>query len=319
MIKVSILVPVYKVENYIEKCARSLLACFSPHIEYIFVDDASPDNSIRILEEILKDYPDASSNVSILRHKSNRGLAAARNTAVAAAKGEYILHVDSDDWLAPNAIETLLKIAEDRDADIVVSDFKEVRKDGSSVWKNPHCSDSEEFTKSLLRRKSLTHIIGKLIRRNVLIENDLWAIEGINQGEDYLLTPRIAYFSRKIAYADLPLYCYNRMNCNSYTANVSEKGIDSIIEVQRRLVEFFSGIPEAEAYESTLKESCIYNKLSCFYSAPLSAFPKIAALYSDIDWKQMNLKKIQKFILSLSDLGLLRFAYTTIAFGKRLR
>ncbi|MDE6341941.1 MAG: glycosyltransferase, partial [Muribaculaceae bacterium] len=298
---VSILVPVYNVENYIEKCARSLFGQTYRDVEYIFVDDASPDRSIEVLSRVMKDYDGIESRVRIIRHDANRGLAAARNTAVDAAEGEYIVHVDSDDWLAPDFVEVLMQAAGKEDADLVVSGFMEVRANSSVEWKNETCVDNVALTKSLLRRKSLTHIIGKLIRRSVLTDNNLRAVEGINQGEDYLMTPRIAYYSKKIAVVDRPLYFYNRTNITSYTANVNKKGIEQIIDVQSRLVEFFSGIPDAHEYVQTLKKSCIFNKLSCFYSAPFSVFPEIAALYPEIDWRGMDLKGRQKLVLWLSD------------------
>ncbi len=315
---VSILVPVYNVENYIEKCARSLFGQTFQDLEYIFVDDASPDRSMDVLTRVMKDYDGIESRVRIIRHDVNRGLAAARNSAVDAAQGDYIVHVDSDDWLSPDFVAILMQAAEKEDADLVVTNFMEVRSNSSQEWKNEPCVDNVALTKSLLRRKSLTHIIGKLIRRSILTDNDLRAVEGINQGEDYLLTPRIAYYSKKISVVESPLYFYNRTNIASYTANVSQKGIRQIIDVQRRLVEFFSNIPDASEYSSTLRESCIFNKLSCFYSAPYEAFPEIAALYPEIDWRGMDLKGRQKLILWLSDHRMLRAANSLIAFGKKM-
>ena len=99
--KVSVIIPVYNVEKYIERCARSLLEQSLKDIEYIFVDDCSPDNSITMLENILKEYPERQPLVKILFHEPNRGLAYTRQEGVDAAKGEYIIHCDSDDWVEP--------------------------------------------------------------------------------------------------------------------------------------------------------------------------------------------------------------------------
>ena len=98
-IKVSVIVPIYEVERYIERCARSLFEqTMLSGIEFIFVDDCTPDYSIEILHNTLKEYPEREAQVTILTHSANKGLAAARKTGVRAARGEYISHCDSDDW-----------------------------------------------------------------------------------------------------------------------------------------------------------------------------------------------------------------------------
>lgn len=92
MSKVSVIVPVYKVEKYIERCARSLFNQTLDDIEYIFVDDCSPDRSIEILNQVIGDYPRRKDQVQIIHHASNQGLALARQTGLKAATGEYIAH-----------------------------------------------------------------------------------------------------------------------------------------------------------------------------------------------------------------------------------
>ncbi len=314
---VSILVPIYNVAPYIERCARSLFEQTYKDIEFIFVNDATPDNSIDILNRVMKEYPGFSEKSVIINHDSNMGVASARNTAVSTATGEYILHVDSDDWIEKDAVELMLNVATKHDADIVYSDFVEVRTTGTNILVNPNINDPSQYTKSLLKRKSLTHIIGKLIRRSVIIDNNLSAVDGINQGEDYLLIPKIAYHSDKVAKVDKPIYNYNRLNVNSYTANVGETGIDNYIKVQSLLVEFFSKIPDADKYNDTIEQSCIFNKLTCFYSGPLSSYKKISSLYKDINWRKMDLKMKQRLILALSDFNMLRTVHYLISIANR--
>lgn len=313
---VSILVPIYNVAPFIERCARSLFGQSDDDIEYIFVDDASPDNSIEILSNVMKDYPHLKDNIKIIHHDTNKGIAGTRNTAVNAAEGEFILHVDSDDWLEPDAVETLVKTAQTFNADIVYSDFFEERKSSTRILENPEIENASEYCKSLLRRKSLTHIIGKLIRKKIVIDNNLWTIEGINQGEDYLITPKLAYYSKKVVKAKKPIYHYNRLNLESYTANVTDAGIDMVIRVQSLLVDFFSNVPDADSFRDTLAESSIYNKLTCFYSGPFSSYSKISNLYKDINWHKMPIKTSQKLILILSDLGLLKPLHLIISNAK---
>ena len=101
---VSVAVPVYAVERYIDRCARSLFEQTYDALEFVFVDDVSPDASIEILSSLVKEYPARAAAVKMVRHPVNRGLSAARNTALEHCAGEFITHVDSDDYLEPDAI-----------------------------------------------------------------------------------------------------------------------------------------------------------------------------------------------------------------------
>lgn len=92
MYKISIIVPVYGVEKYIERCARSLFEQTLREIEYIFVNDGTKDRSIDVLKSVLKDYPDRISHVKILEHEINRGLPKARQTGISASTGDYLIH-----------------------------------------------------------------------------------------------------------------------------------------------------------------------------------------------------------------------------------
>ena len=126
---VSICVPVYGVENYIERCCRSLFEQTYSNIEYIFVNDCTPDDSIKVLEHVLSEYPVRKENVKICNHQTNKGLAGARNTAIETATGVYLMHVDSDDYLDLNAVECLVNTALSEDADVVQYDMRYVFPD----------------------------------------------------------------------------------------------------------------------------------------------------------------------------------------------
>ena len=116
---VSILVPIYGVEKYIRRCAISLFEQTYFNIEYIFVNDCTNDDSIIILENVINQYPNRQSQIKIIQHETNKGLGEARNTAVAAANGDYLFHVDSDDYIDPYCIEKCVKKQLDTNADVV--------------------------------------------------------------------------------------------------------------------------------------------------------------------------------------------------------
>ncbi len=106
---VSILVPVYGVEKHIERCAKSLFDQTYSNLEFIFVNDTSPDKSVLMLQSVIKKYPKKNKHITIFHHTKNLGLAATRNTLIANCSGEFVFHVDSDDWLEPNTIELFVK------------------------------------------------------------------------------------------------------------------------------------------------------------------------------------------------------------------
>ena len=117
--KVSILVPVFGVERFIERCARSLFEQTYPDLEYIFVDDGSIDRSIEILQSVVEEYPTRNAAVHLIKHDHNRGLGAARNTALDNATGEFVYHVDSDDYIDRDTIRLLVAKQKETNADII--------------------------------------------------------------------------------------------------------------------------------------------------------------------------------------------------------
>ena len=118
--KVSVCIPVYGVEKYIERCARSLFEqTMKDDIEFIFVDDCTPDKSIEVLQKVLEEYPNRKDQVKIIHHEVNKGLTGARNTALKYVSGDYIIHCDSDDWVDKDLYATMYKKAAKENADVV--------------------------------------------------------------------------------------------------------------------------------------------------------------------------------------------------------
>ena len=126
---VSIILPVYKVEQYLDECVQSVLKQTYTDIEVIMVDDGSPDNCGRMCDAYAKSDP----RVKVI-HKNNEGLGLARNSGLEVATGEFVLFVDSDDWLELNAVEVLVNCMEHNHSDLVVFGFNKVRKSaGTSI------------------------------------------------------------------------------------------------------------------------------------------------------------------------------------------
>lgn len=222
-IKVSICVPIYGVENYIERCVRSLFVQTYENIEYVFVNDLTKDNSISILNKVLLDYPKRIPQVKIINHTSNRGLAASRNTAVENATGDYLLHVDSDDWIEPNTVDVCITDVKKGNYDLVFFNGTVYRNDYFEYMNVPMNTTKKDLLEDVLSFRVRHNIWGVFIRKDIYINNNIHAIEGCNMGEDFQVLPLLLYHSNKISSLGISLYNYDRRNVQSITSSFSEK------------------------------------------------------------------------------------------------
>lgn len=253
--KVSICVPIYGVEKYIERCARSLFEQTYDNIEYVFVNDATKDNSIVLLQEVIHHYKAKSSNIKIINHAQNRGLAAARNTVVAAATGEFILHVDSDDYLEKNAVELLVKKQQESNADIVSADAIAYYPKYKERIIHPHFYSAKQMSINILNGNDCTYIWGRLIRRSLYIENHIEVCESINMGEDLQVASILAFYAKEVANLSVPVYHYECNNVNAYTSSYSKEKIRQNEISYHILCDFFKG--KGNDYEEAIKVSSI--------------------------------------------------------------
>lgn len=205
--KISVIVPVYKVEKFISRCAKSLMEQTMDNIEYIFVDDASPDNSIQILQNVLADYPGRRDNVRILIHAENKGLPAARNTGLAVATGEYIFHCDSDDFVEKDLLSTLYETACRENADIVWSDYYISYPNNERYLKQPSYDTPEAALKGMLHGRMKYNVWNKLVKRSLYTDNNITFPAGYAMGEDMTMMFLFSY-AHKVAYVGKALYHY---------------------------------------------------------------------------------------------------------------
>jgi len=243
---ISICIPIYKVASFIDRCACSIFEQSYQDWEAIFVDDCSPDDSVLRLEQVLLEYPNCKDKVRIIHHSKNRGLAAARNTGVAAAKGEFIMHVDSDDWLETTALETLVKKQLDTGADIVSGNAIAEYEDHEDYLSEPEYSNKEEMMRQMIEM-NINHVLWRrIIRKSLYTENDIAAVEGLDIGEDHYTLPRLIYYAHRCDYVNSVVYHYNCVNDNSYMqTNTYEKQLvryNSDLVSINVLIDFFSGL-----------------------------------------------------------------------------
>lgn len=222
-IQVAIGVPVYGVEQYIEKCATSLFSQTYSQIDFYFVDDCSKDRSISILEDLIRKYPHRRDHVHILHHKYNRGLAASRNTVLENANADFIIWVDSDDWLEVDAVEQAVQKQIEENSDIVNLGFMEHTKKYNKTIMPLSFESNIDFMLSVMTLRTPHYIWSRLIRMSLYNDNNIRCIEGVNMAEDWQVLPILAYYAKKISSLQSVLCHYNCMNPGSYTKTRSEE------------------------------------------------------------------------------------------------
>lgn len=308
---VSILVPVYGVEKYIERCARSLFEQTYLNIEYVFVDDCTPDRSIEVLQRVMEDYPGRKPFVRIIHHDRNRGLAAARNTGVAAALGEFIIWVDSDDWIDLTLVQKAIAKQKVNDADIVCYDIEVIFPNRRMYYNNKDYNDGKQLVLQMLKGEAPHQLCGHLIRRNLYVLNNIKVAEGCNQSEDLQVMPRLSFYANTIGTVHEPLYYYDRTNENSYSSNYSIQSQEQVNSTLQVLHSFFQNkgseyinaltIGEIRAIAQSLRHlSLIKNDKGC-YSCLIKRLNMIdKQYYCNVIWYNRIVIIIKnKFLVSL--------------------
>ena len=198
---VSVIIPVYQVEPYMARCARSLFGQTLEDIEFLFIDDCSPDRSIDVMREVLAEFPARKEQVTVYRMPRNSGQAAVRMQGIALARGEYVIHCDSDDYVDVDAYATLYGKAKAEDLDIVTCDFT-VEQDGRALEQvRGECTSVAR----MLEGKERWSLVCRMIRRTLC--------EGIaapvaDMGEDMVISMQAQLKARRTGHVDQPLYHY---------------------------------------------------------------------------------------------------------------
>lgn len=261
--KVSILVPIYNVTNFIERCAHSLFQQTFLDIEYIFVNDCSTDDSIDKLLNVIELYPLLKDQIQIIHHPNNRGLASTRNTAINASKGEYISVVDSDDYIEPNMIAELYTKALQEHADITVCDFFIEFSDKTVIRIDSICSDKwENFRQMIIQNTTHSCLWNKLVKRSFYEMRECRVPDGLNSSEDRHVSSRLFYFATKIVKVDKPLYHYVQYNANAITKTKSSMHFENLIQFWTLFDDFLIEHGLLEKYRLEVSQSKARGKAS---------------------------------------------------------
>lgn len=264
--KVSVLVPVYGVEKYIERCAVSLFEQTYRDIEYVFVNDCTPDRSISILRSVVERYPDRAPQVRIIENAVNMGVGATRAAAIAAATGDCIMHADSDDYMPPRAVELLCAEMERSGADVVDGAWQRFTSEGLSAPMPPCRSSSTKRYLSLMLCQNIVsnRMWGRLFRRALYTDNGITLMPGVDYSEDYSIMTRLMFYARRSFISDV-VYFYSDENTASYTHTRSERHLRSYLMANRIVLDFFMQNDIRRIYSVPLQLGML-NALRCVRS-----------------------------------------------------
>ena len=213
---VSVIVPIYKIPEYLSCCIDSILAQTYPDFELILVDDGSPDDCGRICDE----YAERDVRIKVI-HKKNGGLTSARNAGLSEASGDWIMHIDGDDWIEPDMIESLIEAAQVTGADLVFGDFTKYGP-YAGYHKLPTWSSDKRESMSKYIAYMMTTIWGSIAKRSLYADHSLKSPEGISYCEDFHLIVRLCHFAKKVVNVHRPFYHY-RYRPTSIMSNMSRK------------------------------------------------------------------------------------------------
>lgn len=294
--QISIIIAVFRCEKYIEACACSLFEQTMEHIEYIFINDATPDNSIEILNRVINSYPKRKPFVKIINLESNRGVSNARRIGIENATGEHIIHCDSDDWVDKDMYERLYHKAKETDADIVGCNFRHEFSDIQFVFHQQYADTTEENIRRLINGKIFPSLCTSLVRRQLIVDNQLSFPVGLNMGEDLFFNLQLYLHTNKIVSMDWAPYHYRHTEDSSCVQR-TRKSIDSDIAIAGLIESIMKKHGLYNQYAKDIEFRKFFSKLPLIhnlddkkqYNEWLTTYPETNHhiwQYSQIDWKQ---------------------------------
>ena len=296
--EISVVVPIYGVEKYIEKCAYSLMEqTMTAGVEFIFVNDATKDSSIFVLKKVLSNYPEKTNQVKIITHDVNKGLPAARNTGIEIASGKYIVHVDGDDYLEPQMLELLYKAVEENDADMAWCDYYLTFTDKKRIIAQPVFNNSIDAVRGMLRGTMKYNVWNKICRRSLYVDNGILFPVGYPMGEDLTMI-KIALHAQNCVVVKKPLYNYVQ-NPGQMSAVCDDKKLRSLLFNSKNLLDYINEKFFHFGLDSEFPAFCQLIKWPFLLDGKLSSYKRWHQWFSESNgmiWQTKGINTRIKFI-----------------------
>ena len=312
--KISVIIPVYRVEEYLEQCVRSVLDQTMPDFEIILVDDGSPDRCPQLCDELaLQD-----TRIKVI-HKQNGGLSSARNEGMKIASGEFLFFLDSDDFIHPQTLEVLLKIAEEENSDISCCNYQTTgeRSVSYSQIKSPVSritfTNEEALEKMYDQSLGMTVIACAKLYRRELFEGIQFP-EGCLH-EDEFTTYKVYYRAKRISYTDQKLYYYYQNPESIMHVSYKLKRLDALRALKERLV-FLEKEKLTVPYQLTQRLYLIQLMEHYYQVSKLGKHPEILSQIKTELKVQMKQGKSNPYFLLKHKLSWMAFCISPAIFHK---
>ena len=251
--KVSVIVPIYKVEKYLNKCIDSIINQTYTNLEIILVDDGSPDNSPKICDE----YAKKDNRIKVI-HKQNNGVSSARNVGLDISTGDYIMFIDGDDYIELNMIECMLKNMFDNDVDIVVCNINYVYKDKEFIKydESDRILNNYDAMKEFIRDGIVQAVVWNKLYKKSIIKDMKFIINKIH--EDEIFSYEAISKANSIYYNSNPFYNYIQRE-DSITGKFSIQRLDAVEAAYERMNSIKQNYPSLYIEEKmNFCNLCIY-------------------------------------------------------------
>ena len=307
-IEVSIIIPVFNLENYLSQSLDSVLAQSFKHWEIIAVDDGSTDGSIAVLKE----YQSRHERIRIIQRK-HQGVSATRNAGIKAAKGKYVVFLDGDDSIAPDMLQTLWEAAEVYALDAVHSNimfhiFLSGKHKINPILDTVPRSvvSGKEFLRDAIPSAS-GFACGSLYRRALLKEHHLFFPLGIDVTEDFDFAFRTALKARRVQYIDRPFYYYHKRSASATSKQVSPKSLKDMRKVIQGIKKIGKESQENKELSRLAAEKLYFGYTSSVFRATPQCRTQGEVSYEEIEEMRMSIISFIKKQRALPGSGLLRW------------
>lgn len=221
MKRVSVIIPAYNVENVIERSVKTLLTQTLQDFEIVFVDDCSTDSSFNILNEVAKNNVRKDIDIKIIRHKTNQGVAVARNTGLDNADGEFVYYVDADDFCDEDTLQLMYDEAIRQQCDVVGCEWLLSFEHNARHMVQPDVRTGVEAFEKMCNGVMRWNLWLFMVRRSIYDEHKFRFIAKENMGEDMMVMMKILLNAKSVSILHQPLYHYIQTNSNAMTKNFS--------------------------------------------------------------------------------------------------
>ncbi|WP_166332747.1 glycosyltransferase family 2 protein [Sphingobacterium chungjuense] len=221
--KVSIIIPFYNASETLLVCLQSICKLNYNNLELIFIDDCSIDNGAEVIQQFLTSWIDGKSKTAkLIKHNKNQGVAAARNTGLDNAIGDYIYYIDADDQVDPNTVNDAVSLAIQKDADIVGFNWYLAFDKNKRKMTQPAFTSPTDALERMMNGSMRWNLWLFLVKRSLYEDNQIRFIPGMNMGEDLMVMIKLFAVAKNVVHLDQYFYLYRQSNSESLTKTYSE-------------------------------------------------------------------------------------------------